>query len=66
MSLAARHAVKGLHVGATPIQVIRHVRKKMREEVTRDRKLRPTRHELYRAALEAHLANQSLYIAVMA
>lgn len=64
MSLAARHAVKGLHVGATPIQVIRHVRKKMREEVTRDRKLRPTRHELYRAALSAHVQNQQLFASI--
>jgi hypothetical protein len=60
MSFAATHAVRDLHVSATNLQVIRHLRRKMQPEVLINRALRKTRHEFYRQCIVVHHRNQSL------
>lgn len=60
MSFAATHAVRDLHVSATNLQLIRHLRRKMQMEVLTDRSLRKSRHDFYRQCIKVHHRNQSL------
>lgn len=60
MSFAATHAVRDLHVSATNLQLIRHLRRKMQMEVLKDRSLRKSRHDFYRQCIKVHHRNQSL------
>ena len=60
MSFAATHAVRDLHVSATNLQLIRHLRRKMQMEVLKDRSLRKSRHDFYRRCIKVHHRNQSL------
>ena len=61
MTFAAAHAVRDLHVSATPRECIRHVLEKLDPEKKRAREFRAVRHRLLKEALVAHAHNRSLY-----
>lgn len=59
MSLGS-FAVRGLHVGSSDRECVRHVLRKLRPEA-RLRAHRTVRHKLLRDALKAHRKNQGLF-----
>jgi len=65
MSYLANRTISDLHISASDMQCVRHVRAKLRKVFIKEPKTRQLRKDFYKECLEAHRNHQNVMSSVL-